>query len=77
MLNEERELRKWSIHINGEKNIGRYFREITGLVRAVREDCIAAYHDYLARPTKFNGISFEDALRKGMRWRKAAIRGKK
>ena len=38
MLKEERELRKWSIYINGEKNISRFFREIQQLSRAVRED---------------------------------------
>lgn len=46
MLAEEKELRKWSIYINGEKNIDRFFREITALVRAVRENAAMVVENY-------------------------------
>lgn len=76
ILAEEKELRKniRGIYSTLEADSTRdlLLRKITALVSAVREDAIECYHDYLSRPTKFNGVSFEDALRNNMRWRKAA-----
>jgi len=69
MLKEEKALRTIIPTYLPNYDHRKLSRLIGALVRAVREDCIVVYLDYLDRPTKFNGLSFENALRKGMRWR--------
>src|SRR3990172_1140107 len=77
MLKEERELRMW---IKGGADERSYKRNLSRLItafrRAVIEDAIASYYDWEHRPIGHN-VSFPDALRKGMRWRKTIRKGGK
>jgi hypothetical protein len=70
MLAEEKELRTM---IRNHELKGQLLKATAALVRAVREDCIEAYRDWEGRPTKME-VTFPEALRGNMRWRKVAIR---
>jgi hypothetical protein len=51
--------------------------KIGALIKAVKEDCIEAYHDWEDRPGGHtNVVTFPEAIRKNMRWHLAAALGK-
>ncbi len=83
MLREERELYDWAVDMFGldapnvrsnrviKHDLRRLMKNIR---RAGIEDAIAVYHDWVDRPTGSLAVTFPEAFRKGMRWRKSAIR---
>ena len=82
MPKEEELLREYACHVampvSNDDRVGKELRRlITALVKAVREDCIEAYHDWEDRPGGHtNVVTFPEAIRKNMRWHKITIRRK-